>query len=171
MNRVRAAWLGGAAAFVLGAALFARASDPVPAAPAPNKEAVITSDSLHLQKGGEETLFKGNALLKQVEQWIKADEIVRYRLTGITEARGHVRGTWFSPQGEKVIGTGELARYNPLTQTTDLWTKRGVATLTRWETVQDTQPVVIQALHFTAKQSENVMLAHGQVVITPAPAL
>jgi lipopolysaccharide export system protein LptA len=161
-------WLcSGLLAYILGgmAPIPAHAAEP---AKGTQPETTIVSDALHLKKGGQETLFKGNALLKQLEQWIKADEITRYRLTGIAEAHGHVRGTWFSPQGEKIIGTGDQARYVPLTQTTDLWSRKGPATLTRWETVRDTAPVVMQALHFTAKQQENVMLAHDQVVINQA---
>ena len=140
-------------------------AEPAPAA----KNAEITSDRLQIQKSGEETLFRGNVLLKQVEQWIEADEMTRYRLTGIAEARGHVRGTWFSPGGEKIIGRGDKARYAPLAQTTDLWGKHPYATLTRWETAIDTMPVVMHALHFTAKQQENIVLAHANVIILQTP--
>jgi lipopolysaccharide export system protein LptA len=136
---------------------------------APAKPTQITSDNLQLEKGGLLTLFRGNVLLKQLEQWIKADVMTRSRLTGVANAKGNVVGTWFSPKGEKIIGVGDFARYIPLAQTTELWGDGRIATLTRWETVGDTMPVVMNAIHFTAKQKENVMLAHDQVVITQAP--
>jgi len=139
------------------------------AAESPNKEAEITSDRLQLQKGGVETLFQGNVFLKQLAQWIKADKMTRSRVTGVAEAYGHVRGTWFTENKEKIIGLGDRARYIPLSQTTELWSIKETAQLTRWETERDTQPVVMHAMHFTAKQQENRMLAHTKVVITQTP--
>ena len=36
--------------------------------------------------------------------------MTRSRLTGVADAKGHVRGTWFSEQGEKIIGVARLSR-------------------------------------------------------------
>ena len=133
------------------------------------KDATITSEQMLLTKGGDLTLFKGNALLKQLAQWISADEMTRSRLTGVAHAKGRVRGTWFSDKGEKIVGVGDEAQYTPLTETTDLWGRKGVATLTRWETARDTSPVIMHGRHFVALKRENLMLAHDQVVIVQAP--
>jgi lipopolysaccharide export system protein LptA len=155
---------------LLFAAAFLSAGSLLLAADAPgDKDAQITSNKLQLEKGGLLTYFFGNVFLKKLEQWIKADEMTRSRATGVANARGHVRGAWFSPQGEKIIGVGDYARYTPLAQTTELWGKDRIATMTRWETARDTMPVVLNALHFTAKQKENIMEAHGQVVVRQMP--
>lgn len=132
------------------------------------KDTQITSDELAIQKGGESTLFTGNVLLRQIQQHLQADQMTRSRLTGIATARGHVRGTWFSEKGEKVIATGDSARYTPAQEVTELWGESGRARMTRWETAKDTAPVTIDAWLFTARKLENTIDAEREVrVVQP----
>jgi len=104
------------------------------------KDSEITSDSMQIEKGGKRTVFEGN-----------------------------VRGTWGSSQGEKVVATGERAVHRPTDQITELWGSNPPAEMTRWENAKDTAPVVVQALHLTARQKKNDVLAKGKVFITQAP--
>jgi hypothetical protein len=165
-HRLRMAWM--VAVSVIACAIV-RAETPKSGDDAKRQQTEITSELMQIEKGGETTLFKGNVLLKQLSHWIEADRMTRTKLTGVANARGHVKGTWTSDKGEKIIGLGDAARYSPLTQTTELWGDHRAASLTRWETVKDTAPVVIHALHFTAYQKENRLFADRNVVITQIP--
>jgi len=133
------------------------------------RDAEITSQLLQLDKGGALTRFFGDVRLTQKTQWLEADRMTRSRLTGIAEAEGNVRGTWFSQKGEKIYVTGVRARYSPLAQTTELWGDAPLSQLTRWETAVDTSPVVIRSQYFMARQKSNDVSAKGSVVITQAP--
>jgi lipopolysaccharide transport protein LptA len=138
------------------------------AAPAPNEEATITSDELQILNSGATTVFKGNVVLTQDVYVLKADRMTQSKATKIVEAHGRVHGTWLPESGEKVVATGRQARYTPSTKITELW---GKAKLTRWETLKDTQPVVISAHKFTAYEADNVVYARDRVRITQGKTL
>ena len=86
-----------------------------------HSEATIASDELELRNNGEVTIFKGHVVLKQDPYQVSSDRMVRTKATGIVDATGHVKGTWVSPQGEKVQVTGDTARYDPASDTLEIW--------------------------------------------------
>jgi lipopolysaccharide transport protein LptA len=90
-------------------------------------EATITSDELELQNNGEKAIFTGHVVLTQVPYQVHADQMIRTKATSIVDAAGHVIGTWISPKNEKVRVEGEQARYDPTTETVEVWGKHQVA--------------------------------------------
>jgi lipopolysaccharide transport protein LptA len=84
-------------------------------------EATISSDELEMQNNGERTIFSGHVVLTQVPYQVRADQMIRTKATGIVDAAGRVVGTWVSPKGENVRVEGEKARYNPSTETVEVW--------------------------------------------------
>ena len=120
----------------------------------------IQSDELELKDNGARTIFRGNVRLTQPPYTLTADQMVQTRATEIVDARGRVKATWQRETGEKVVATGQMARYNPKTKITELWSR---ATVTRWETAVDTMPVVLSAHHFKALETEDVVWASTDV--------
>jgi len=90
-------------------------------------EATISSDELEMQNNGEKAIFRGHVVLTQVPYQVYGDQMIRTKATGIVNASGHVIGTWVSPKGEKVRVEGDQARYEPSTETVEVWGKRQVA--------------------------------------------
>jgi lipopolysaccharide transport protein LptA len=122
----------------------------------------IRSDELELQDNGARTIFRGHVVLNQAPYTLKADQMIQTRATQIVEATGHITATWIRETGEKLVATGRRGRYNPVTRVTELWEK---PVLTRWETAVDTMPVVLSARKFTARETEEVVLASSNVYV------
>ncbi|MFA5975881.1 MAG: LptA/OstA family protein [Elusimicrobiota bacterium] len=145
----------------LGVAACLSAGGPLRAVE-PALEATITSDELQMQDNGAQTIFTGNVVLIQSPYRLEADRMQRTKATGLVQARGHVRGTWISDSGEKIVATGQHARYDPNEEISELW---GEPEVTRWETPRDTCPVVLNAERIIAQQRQKTILAQQNVRI------
>jgi lipopolysaccharide export system protein LptA len=132
------------------------------AVPGYANDATITSDEMQILDGGAKTIFNRHVVLKQDTYVIRADRMTRIKDTGIVDALGQVEGTWTSEKGEIMTARGKKARYTPSVKTLELWVD---ADVTRWETAQDTAPVIIQADRFIALQAERVVWAKENVRI------
>jgi LPS export ABC transporter protein LptC len=120
---------------------------------------------MELINNGAKSVFTGHVQLIKEAYVLTADRMTRIESTGLVEAEGHIVGTWLKPTGEKTTATGEEARYNPQTQTTELWKD---ARLMHWESASDPQPLVVTAERFIAHHDEHSLEAQNDVTIRRA---
>ena len=143
--------------------VFPEAGSAIPV-PGTN-EATITSDQLELINNGALSVFTGHVQLTQVPYVLTADRMTRLEASGLVEAEGHIIGTWLKSTGEKTTAIGEQARFDPRTQTTELWQN---AKLTHWESATDAIPMVVTAERFIAHHDEQSLEAQKNVTILRA---
>ena len=101
-------------------------------APLSKDDATLTSDEMDLIDNGHQSVFIGHVLLQKTAYELKADRMTRAQATGLVEASGHIKGTWHNPAGGTLIAEGDKAKYDPATQTAQLWTNPGKQVSMTW---------------------------------------
>jgi lipopolysaccharide export system protein LptA len=96
-------------------------------------EATITSDEMELIDNGKTTVFHGHVVLDRPPYKLRANKMTRFQDSEIVDVEGNVIITGVSPEGEQTEARGQFGRYNPATDTADLWTRPQEKVMVKWE--------------------------------------
>jgi lipopolysaccharide transport protein LptA len=120
---------------ILMIALGSFASAAMPPAPE-DQEATISSDQMEILQNGQRTVFIGHVVLEKTTSKLTANRMTRFS-DGHVEADGRIVTTWVNPdQSGSVEARGAYARYDPASESAQLWNKPNKKISVKWQDKQ-----------------------------------
>jgi hypothetical protein len=151
---------------VVSGTLSAATAGPVPVS---KDQATLSSDEMEIIHNGSKTIFTGHVLLEKPPYVLKAHRMTRTQDVGLVEAEGRVVGTWRDPAGGRLEALGDRARYDPQSDTAELWTDLPHRVVMNWKDAKGSGHFLSDRafLFVTPKRVRLIDHVTGHIVPTP----